>query len=1316
MFSEGDLLNESNIVVVLAEPGAGKTELLNSLARRLGVSPEKASLFRHRKADSGRNSLVLDALDEVAKLDPSGIDALLVKAHETNAAKVVFASRSSEWEDARNNQIKACFGVEPLVVRLEAFNEVEQKQLFSHHFPAESFDEFRAEVSRFELEPLLGNPQFLQLFAEAFVESGRRFSSKQGIFEAAIRRLASVDSNTVIKGFPSVEERLFLASEVFAKLLLSGADGVNVFDVDDDRQFPRLFDLVADNNKVGSILDTRLLKPVSEPDRHEPVHRIVAEYCAAKYLVGRFEDSTAPFTLSQFQALVAPNSVVRDELRGLLGWMAAVGGKAMQEAAIDLDPYAVLANGDPSQLFESSMIRLLDGLQEAATDDPYFRRGDFRRTFSAAGFFTPEVVDKVRTILTSTEEKNQLRGLLLELLEGSPAVTLLAPELRALMLSPDCSNNTRLLAQRCLVSIGELDLSADFDILVSQGSENCLSLAVLIFLESEEAALGREKLLGLLQECARLYPARNELRETILGSRYFVKKLIQKLEPSVVEWLLDELTDGLHCTCGEAKAHNCGCRNGISKVVGLLLDQYFEFSEGPQEPARIWRWAGNLNFHENKSAKDSGSVRRLQSDHSLRQAIHRLVLGDLTDPDEIWDLRHNSFNWQSHSGLSFRPADRSAMVEFAFQNDNAGLWSCFISPHDLYRDTNARGADELRHHMRRHAQMKPDFMKVWAMQNRAFTESYRKHRDRKYWFMRRRNRREKRLDEISIRSLVDDKQQIENGQHWGWLKRFADLYLIEPDKIDKEIQGRVDVEKSLENFFDYLDPHVPGLSQLALGGWQSVVRVLLAGCVVKYRKTGSLDDIGLHVLRAVKTEVDGYPSLSDDEAKSLEAEFDRRIFSDLGAAETFLRDYVEAQLEQGSKGRTDSHWLRHKEEFKPLQGELSIEWLNRFRALSSHTLDSLFDIAAEHADRSKLEDLISTRCAEFFFFWPEEAEDEELESRRKFWFLRYFYFVEESTNITWEWLRGDKNVIFGLSRRSGPWKRGGNPGWPRLSAEKVYAVLDAFIDEWPRVPLRSSFGSSSPKEEKAYRFLKDIVWDISEDDPDTSITVLDRILADKRFENFHTESRNMRAAQIRKMALRDFEAPTPKEIAGLLDQGEIVTVEGLRALLLEELRLLQGAIDGGEFDTVEMFYDGGLHVGENTASKRVAERLQLRLNALNMAITIEHQLKSLKRCDITASKVLGESRKLLVIEAKGQWHSDLFTAAEAQLHERYSIHPDAEHQGIYLVYWFGNGETIAGRKDVSVTSAKQLHQKIIESVPEEIRGLIDVFVLDLSTN
>jgi len=90
------------------------------------------------------------------------------------------------------------------------------------------------------------------------------------------------------------------------------------------------------------------------------------------------------------------------------------------------------------------------------------------------------------------------------------------------------------------------------------------------------------------------------------------------------------------------------------------------------------------------------------------------------------------------------------------------------------------------------------------------------------------------------------------------------------------------------------------------------------------------------------------------------------------------------------------------------------------------------------------------------------------------------------------------------------------------------------------------------------------------------------------------------------------------------------------------------------------------------------------------------------------------SRRLLVVEVKGQWHRELYIAASKQLYDRYAKHPDAEQQGIYLVLWFGSDEKVAGKKNTKLETANDLKLSIENKMPVELRGVIDVFVLDLS--
>lgn len=1324
MFIETELLAASNYVVVLAEPGGGKTELMGSLAQQLGTKAVTAKKFVHVEAKAKNIPLVIDAFDELAKVDASGIYSLLSRAEATNPTHVYLSSRSSEWDNAATNAFIDFFGHTPLVVRLCEFDAAEQRAIFDHNVPGENFAAFQAEVARFDLETLLPNPQFLKLFADAYIESERRFTDKRSIFAQAVERLAKETNPNVARINPalSATQKVNISSEVFTKLLLSGAEGVCISEATEDRVYPLLTSLFIGDTAANGILATRLFKPGDSADQHRWVHKIVAEYCAADYLTKRIADQADPLTFPKCLPIIAPNSTVRDELRGLLGWMASLGNKPIEESAIELDPYAVLANGDPSQLEHSSKRLLINRLIEIETQDPYFRRGDSWRRFSVAGFFTQEVVEEIKPLLV-TGSNGHLRDLILELLAGSPAIEQLRDELRQLSLAPTESKNTRLLANGCLLDIACEDLRSDLNILLSQSSSNSLSIAAETIETLGLKTFDRACLVDFFRACATLYPGHQERHNGEIGERYFVKRFINGLDFATTEWLLDELTKDLACICGK-KPYECDCRNGISKIVGSILDRYFELATPPFDPLRVWEWVRNLHFHERKGTDQSKAVQVFQKDDDLRQGIIAHVFRKLTDRDEISATRIDKFDWHSHSGLNFRAEDYNFLVDLAFEINNPNLWVSFMAGHQYHhRNKGARGPDDLRCHMREQAREKPFFMREWAKANRATAQQFKRdYHIRHARHERKMERRRRKQDEIrtaNIKYVQDHRNLVEGGCHWGCLVRFAELVLEDPNKIEYEFGDETLVRKALRNCLEFIAPHVPDLPKLselqcASQGLHSET-ILYAACLEIMRVNGNLESVDLQLLKALRTNIHmSYSAVSGEERDALENEVDRLIFPDGKGAETFLRQYLEPQLAQPECAHPEVGLLRSEKAFSPLRPTLSIEWLRSLRELSLSPLDTLFEIAAQYGNMDNLKEIIAERCAEFMSDWPNPTENEDIEQKRTFWFLRAWYFLDDAPEAYWDWLKADKNTVFAICGRSGHMNYRDHSYWPKLTAKKVEAILDAFINKWPKVRLSSSYGTESPKEEKAYRFLTDVVWSINSDDPDAAIPVLNRLLADPRFADLHNSLKSIHSSQLRKKALRDFEPPTPQEIVNRLDRDVVVTVEGLRQIVIQELQDFQRAIDGGEFNTTDLFYEKGERLDEVRATEIIAERLNLRLEPQNISVTLEQQLKAAKRCDFTATKMLGGKRRLLVTEVKGQWHRELYTAASAQLYERYSIHPDAEQQGIFLAIWFGGDEKVAGRKRHSIGSAQDLKSSIETRLPQELTGLIDVFVLDVS--
>jgi len=1311
ILSEEELLLKYRVVLILAEPGAGKSELLRSLSVRTGTASIRASLFRHREIPAGVDTLVIDALDELAKIDQSAIDQVIEKCRATGAHRVVLASRSSEWDAQRTHLLKQALGIEPAIVRLQPFTREEQEALFEQHVSGEDFARFNEEVERFELSPLLGNPQFLKLFADAYVRRGRQFVSKRQIFVDAIERLASESSSSEWqRSRPPIEHIVAIAEELFAKMMLAGVSGLSVAD-SGDRDFPYLFSLsAADTGIVSLSLNTRLFKPTDELANHEPVHRIVAEYCAARYLVRRAEDKADNLVLSRVLSVVAPSNVVRDELRGLLGWMAALGNPQTQEACIRIDPYAVMANGDPSQLSSSSKRLLLKALQELSVVDPYFRRSDAWRRFSVAGLLTQEIVEEVRAALSGSGTSSDLRNLLLELLDGAPIVPQLANTLRDIVLDTSVDVYARIRAQRTLIGFEAYDHTSLTNALVGKGDSASLRIAV----ESVEIlwkSIDLPTIIFLLRGVGKRTAKRaHEDSESRFNLRYRTKQMIAGFDLETTIALLDDLTSDLQCKCGKSRPYQCECRPGPSKIVGSLLDRYFELADAPYDPQRVWRWTQHLIFPEHQSSENSTAIKRLQEEDGLRRAIYLIALADLPDQQAVWEARTRFWSSDGHAGLKMKSEDLFAITSEAFATGNLTLWAGFYASHNT-RSEN-KGPDPLRAHLRNHARRDSRFSEIWAGFERN-SRKFRSQQDRWRWPRRRRRwqLRESAAKENRTSFFRENRARIEAGQHWGALCEIADCYLVEPDKLAQFLDDVATADIALRNSFALLAPHTPTLAQLS-SGRPAVTRVLHAACLATFRRERTLEHVDRDVLRAVKTDLGGYPGYSENEGEVFEAEIDRLILSDEADTEAFARAYIEPQLLHAPEAATDVSWLNYKEAFRKLRAHLPLEWLKRYPSMPHYARDTLFNLAAEHGDRVTLNALIPSRFEEVQSAPRDENSDRHESS--SFWLLRGFFFLSDPPEPIWAYLRSDPRVLLSIEHFAGQMSRDHYRGWPTLSASKVFRILDIFIDAWPKTYLPSSWGSHSPDGERAYRFLKDVIYTIGRDEPQNAIAAFDGILADQRLSDFHAEAKSLKAAALRKKALQAFEPPSAAAVNELLNHNRIASVEDLRTVLVQDFSDYQTWLCHAETNPLSVFHPGGKRLDENGCRDRIVDHLNAQMRARNLSVTIEQFFAGSNRCDITVAAMIDGARRLLVVEIKGQWHRELFTAASAQLHQRYSSHPDAAQHGIYLVLWFGPKESVAGRRTHEVKSPTELKDMIEQKIPPDIQGQVDVIVLDFS--
>ena len=1299
---EAELLAGPGVAIILAEPGAGKTDLLDSVASRLGVSRVRASVFGPSTVGA---TLIVDAFDEVARIGDARLNYILLTIRDADPDRALLSSRSGEWENARTRLVRDLFGREPMVAHLVPLDDGEQRRLFEHLHPNRSFDAFHADIRRFDLHHLMGNPEFLTLFAGAYDESGGRLPSREHVFTLAVENLArEANPDVSPRGTPSRDKRISWANEVFACLLLSGAEGLAVGDVAEDEHHPQLATIGLEGDGPSFILSTKLFRPGPAADQHEPVHRIVAEHGAARALVGRIDDPFYRLTVGQCLALVAPNGAVRDDLRGLLGWMAALGSQAVQDAAIELDPYAVLSNGDPSRLTTRSRARLLEALRRLNADDPYFRRSDQWRSFSASEFFTADIVDAVRPIL-GVSDVGHLRGLLLELLVGSPAVPRLRAELQAILLDPEVDVGPRLSALLCLLNDTSFDPTSCLDGLIGIGDAAALRLASEIFLHMGEHA-PYAFLRRALQTAAALYPTDGDHRSNVIGERYFLRPLAKEIDPQTTARLLDDLTTGLRCKCDQRR-HACHCRDGISKIVGLLLDSYFERTPGPYDPDRIWGWMRNLHFHRQMDANRSPAVAALQADDTLRRALHERAFEGLTRREDIFKVRLDVVDQYGHSGLNLSAVDVRHLVDLAYQNDNPSLWGFFAPAYHFHAKPEERGSDELRRHCRKQAREKPELMREWARMNRARRKIRKEQRPRRYRFESRRRRRKRRVTEANTAFFYNNRAAVERGDNVQWTYNVAEAYLIQPDKLPKVTHGLFDPEAVLRSSLDTLHDRCPSVEEVGQEGATTLLPIFLAGALAEFRAAGTLEAVAPEIILAIFANTDGYSAFEEREREAFLAEARRWILQTDEERETYARAYLEPSL-SASASWSDVRILDREPQLNYLRSSLPIEWLRRYPELPVRTLEALFDMAARYGNRLPLLALIRERCRDL----DEGLLPHRHEEQRPFWFLRDFWFATEVDENVWAYMARDPNVVLWLENRRDRFRERDDV-WMPLSAPKIERILLTYLPHWPVVPLPSSWGTESPKGETAYRYLREIVWQLGRHNPSVALPVVERLHAEAITAPSHDDLRSIRA-DLRRRAALSSSRPTPGEIAASLDAGPPASVEQLRALTLELLKELQKDIRAGHTGMIDQFYDDGRRLDEASAMYRVSAWMQPRLNPFGIHDVVEHQLGDRNRCDLTATRVMNGRPRMLVIEGKGQWHRDLFTAAKAQLADRYAMHPDADEQGIFLVFWYSPEEVVAGSRRHDYSSAADLKQALEDELPKELTGRIDVVLLDVS--
>jgi predicted NACHT family NTPase len=228
--AENDILSRSEPLIVLGEPGMGKSQLLRKLADVADLpSCTARQLINRRDPQSllGDAPLILiDALDEVAaKREGDAVDLVLQKLGILGYPRFILSCRVADWQAATSIAgIREQYPDPALQLHLEPLGRDDQLAILQGRVGLHRAEKLLEHFEAYGLD-FLGNPQTLDLIAR--LPDDRPLPASSGaLFEQAIETLRV--EHQPGKGTHELARQAALdaAGAAFAALILSGSAAI----------------------------------------------------------------------------------------------------------------------------------------------------------------------------------------------------------------------------------------------------------------------------------------------------------------------------------------------------------------------------------------------------------------------------------------------------------------------------------------------------------------------------------------------------------------------------------------------------------------------------------------------------------------------------------------------------------------------------------------------------------------------------------------------------------------------------------------------------------------------------------------------------------------------------------------------------------------------------------------------------------------------------------------------------------------------------------------------------------------------------------
>lgn len=1302
--SHRDILTRSENLVVLGEAGMGKSRLLEELESG-AVKRITARRFIHAPQSSwyapSIDCVLIDALDEApAFSEGSIVDQIVAKLEQVGPLRFVLTCRAEEWQAATSRSvISEAFGEPPLELRLMPLDQAQVRAFLAGQLGAQLGEEIYADYHAHALNEWLGNPQTLSMLADV-ARSGKRPKTTSELFEAYID-LALMEANQLRQEQRGSASRLVVLEALgaaFAGLILSGKAALapNPSPLDDDtlaladlETLPGFTDWKrVSGNRLIRILDTAT-------QRFTYSHRRIGEWLGARWLAPRLNDAVAR---DRFLGAVAGEGVVPASLRGLVGWLARDDTLATHILA--LDPMSVVEYGDADVLNSTQAKQLLVALESLSQSDPWFAGW---RDFRARALVDPAVIDQSLAVVCDETKSDRLRLMVARQLSGAH---LDAAQIR-LLLSVVLDRN-RFFALRSEIGsalINAIDLAQQREIVEAlrrEATNDATRLAADLLLDIGVAAFSDAEVVEVLfAACGRSVASLPQEAESSLTARGW--RFQYEIPDERLDGILDLLADYALALLPEHRSLESA---DIITVGDALIAR--RLALGPVEPEQLLHWLQGFGGRDSYSKEDEQAISDfLRTNDRVRQEIQKLWLGSSQDEDaffravfELGDV---------HRSLALNDADVAALLDRLPQSSTLWRAATRLTQHSATEGVKTRAA--IKRFMPAGAEYDAFISELLNPPKSAWQA---RDEARKGTLQAQREERWRQFRE----ALASEIPHVELGRYgvilqvaFAYAGQYSDLWDIPTGEERLSALCGADLVPAIYAGFEaYLNnlPSYPNAGRIAESyaahrAWHARF-ILISAIAARLARTGTLGRLTRDQLVSAQIHI-ANQTVSGDEWAALREAVWASLVKDAEAFEEYGRLLVEPALRRRREIIMGLHEFLQdgRKAHADLVDRLAAEWLMRFPRMHARPEEELLSSLIQRRACEAILPLVARRLR------STKLTDE----RRRNWqaaglicdFERYQGRLVHNAQI-------DPPLLWSIRRLLGI-RRSYDQDPSEVSIRLAAWLVKNFRETFPVVgrPERVTAGDTNPWD--GTEVIRRLIDQIGTDPTPEAEAMLgdlavvrdgyrDRILA------VMAELRRTRAELLRV-------AISPAMLSAILSDGPPVSLPDLQGKVLRLLEKVEALARYNDTDSWVTFFkdDRKTPLAEEQCRDRIID--YLRALEGKIKFTPEKHLGGDREGDIACEYGAWH----LPIEVKGQWHNDLWSAADAQLAAQQASDHLAQGYGIFLVLWFGpNGKPLKGpprgsgvkppKTTVELEAALSRHSPAVQS------GKIRVKVIDLS--